>query len=94
MCSAFIKQWKHDIAITSSSAYLSLLEQPQQYVGADGALMRLIDHHDLVPAQAVVQQGLSQQHAVGHVLDAGGGGGAVVKADLVAHLEAARVDMQ
>jgi len=63
-----------------------LLEQSEQHVSVDGALVGLIkDDHTVVP-QHVIQQTLPQQHAISHVLDVSLWAGAVLKADRVPDL--------
>jgi len=64
------------------------LEQAEEDVGVDGALVRLVQHDHAVGAEPVVQQRLAQEHAVRHVLDHRLGPGAVLEADGVAHLRA------
>jgi hypothetical protein len=65
-----------------------LLEQPEQNVRVERALVRLVEHDGGVLGQQLVGQALPHQYAVGHVLDLGGGRGLVVEADGVADLRA------
>lgn len=52
----------------------------------DGPLVSFVQHDDGVLAELVVDQTLSQQHAVRHVLDDRLWAGAVLETDGVAHL--------
>ena len=62
------------------------LEEAEEDVGVDGALVCLIEHDDGVGRQGVVQQCLAQQHPIRHVFDHRLRAGAVLKPDCVAHL--------
>lgn len=47
---------------------LYLLQQPEQDVGVDRSLVSLVQHHDGVLLQVAVDETLSQQHTIRHVL--------------------------
>jgi len=64
------------------------LEDAEEHVGVQGALVRLVHDKRGVVVEVCLAQGLTQQHAVRHVLDDGLGRGAVLEADGVAHLVA------
>ena len=63
-----------------------MLHKAKEDISVDGSLVGLVQHDDLVLHQIPVNQTLSQQHAVRHVLDLGLRAGAVLKTDGVAHL--------
>lgn len=54
--------------------------------GVDGALVRLVQNDDTVLRERGVEHCLTQEHAVGEVLDDGAVRGLVVEAHTVAHL--------
>ena len=64
-----------------------LLKQTKEDVSVDRPLVSLIQHDDGVLAQFRVDQTLSQQHTVCHVLDHRLRAGAVLETDGVAHLQ-------
>lgn len=63
-----------------------LFEQAKQHICVNGALMSLIQDDDTVVLQLIIQQALTQQHTIRHVLDVCLRAGAVLKADGVANL--------
>ena len=63
------------------------LEESEEDVCVDGALMSLVQHDDRVLTQLLVQQRLSQQHAICHILDHCLWPCAVLEADGVADLQ-------
>lgn len=64
-----------------------LLQQTKEDISVDCPLVSFIQHDNGVLAQFRVDQALSQQHTVCHVLDHGLRAGAVLKTDGVTHLE-------
>lgn len=64
-----------------------LLEETKQDISVDCPLVGFIQHDNGVLAQLRVDQTLSQQHTVCHVLDHSLRAGAVLKTDSVTHLE-------
>ena len=74
---------------------LARLEEAEQDVGVDGALVRFVQDDDAVRAHGLVQQTLTQQHAVRHIFDHRLRPGAVLETDRIAHLLAqAASDLQ
>lgn len=65
-----------------------VLDEAEEDVGREGALVGLVDHERGVPAEVGLGEELAEQHAVGHVLEDGLVGGRVLEADGVAHLVA------
>ena len=63
-----------------------LFQQAEEDVGTDRPLVGLVQHDTAVAPHLGVDQRLSQQHTVRHVLDLGLGAGAVLETDGVAHL--------
>eukprot|EP00951_Prasinocladus_malaysianus_P023504 scaffold200267_cov31-Prasinocladus_malaysianus.AAC.1 len=63
-----------------------LLEQAEEDVRVDGALVGLVQHDDAVRAHHVVQEALAEEHAVRHVLQDRLGGRAVLETDRIPHL--------
>ena len=63
-----------------------LLEDAEEDVGVEGALVGLVHDDGAVVVQVPLAQGLPQQHAVRHVLYHRLLARAVLKADCVAHL--------
>lgn len=75
---------------TTSAHPAYLLQQTKENISVDGPLVSFIQHDDRVLAQFRVDQALSQQHTVRHVLDDRLRAGAVLKTDGVTHLEEKR----
>ena len=63
-----------------------VLYQPEQHVGVQRALVSLVHHHHRVRREVGLAQKLTQEHTVGHVLELGPLGGAVLETDAVANL--------
>lgn len=63
---------------------LDVLQEPHEHVGAEAALVRLVEDDDVVRVEVAVAQHLGEQGAVGRVLEAGGATRAVVEPDRVA----------
>ena len=59
------------------------LEETKEDVGGNGALVRLVEHEHAVLAHVGVDEALSLEHAVRHVLDLGIGTRAVFEPDRV-----------
>lgn len=59
------------------------LEETKEDVGGDGTLVRLVEHEHAVLAHVGVDEALSLEHAVRHVLDLGIGTRAVLEPDRV-----------
>lgn len=70
---------------------LDVLEEPHEHVGAEAALVRLVEDDDVVRVEFAIAQHLGEQGTVGRVLEAGGATRAVVEPDRVAD-EAAEGD--
>lgn len=70
----------------SSLQWPYLFEQAKQHIGVNGPLVSLVQHNDGILAQVRVNQTLSQQHTICHVLDDCVWTCAVLKSDSVAHL--------
>ena len=64
-----------------------LLEDAEQHVCVQGALVGLVHDDCRIVVQIPLPQGLPQQHPVRHVLDHRLLTGAVLKADRIAHLQ-------
>ena len=65
---------------------LYLFEESEEDIGADGALVRLIQHDDAVLHEVRVDEALTQQHALSHVLNLCLWTRAVLETDRVADL--------
>ena len=63
-----------------------LLEEAEEHIRVDCALVGLVQHEDRVLAQVGVDKALSQKHTFCHVLDLRLGGCAVLETNGVAHL--------
>ena len=63
-----------------------VFDEPKKHVGAERALVRLVDHHDAVGRQVRFGQKLAEEHAVGHVLEDRLVRGAILEADRVPDL--------
>mmetsp|Transcript_37897 Transcript_37897/g.108999 ORF Transcript_37897/g.108999 Transcript_37897/m.108999 type:complete len:414 (-) Transcript_37897:906-2147(-) len=61
-----------------------VLDQPEQHVGVQGSLVRLVDQHNGVGSHVGLIQEGPKQHAVRHVLDNRLVGSAILEADVVA----------
>ena len=70
---------------------LNVLEETHEHVGAEAALVRLVEDDDVVRVEVAIAQHLGEQGTVGRVLEAGGATRAVVEPDRVAD-EAAEGD--
>lgn len=66
------------------SAYL--FQQSKEDICVNGSLVGLVQHDDGILSEVGVNQALSQQHAVCHVLDDCFWAGAILKSNSVAHL--------
>lgn len=63
-----------------------LFQQSKEYICVDGPLVGLIQHDDGILSEVGVNQALSQQHAICHILDDCFWAGAILKSNGVAHL--------
>lgn len=64
----------------------SILHETKEYISVNGAFMSLIKHNDWILLQIRVNQALSQQHAICHVLDHSLLGCYIFKSDSVTNL--------
>lgn len=68
------------------SAPIYLLQQSKEHVSVYCSLVRLIQHDDRILCEVRVNQALSEQHPVCHVLDDCFRAGTVLKSNGIAHL--------
>ena len=85
-----VQRRRHDHKLEVGPPRAHALEQPEQEVGADGALVRLVDDDGGIAAECRVRHRLAQQHTVRHVLEKRVLRRAVLKPDRVAYLRAER----
>ena len=66
------------------AAQLDVLEEAHEHVGAQAALVRLVQDDDVVRVEVAVAEHLGEEGAVGRILEARTARGAVVEPDRVA----------
>ncbi len=49
--------------------YLNVLDERKQHISMQCALVRLVQHNDVIVQKTVIRHGLTKQHSIREVLD-------------------------